>query len=119
VQKLAGSEGDEVRLLMVIDKLKNAIRALPDLLSYVDEAIFFKDIRMYVIDKEVLSARMREKAHNMEKDISINGKPTFKHLKRELEALIASWKDKFPKDDDPTVRWSLEILDLYEKLFGE
>lgn len=108
-----------MRLLMVINKLKDAIRALPDLLFYVDEALFFKGVRTYGIDKRVLSARIREKAHLIEKDIYIIGKPRFKHLKRELEALIDLWKDKFPKDDDPTVRWSLEILDLYEKLFGE
>ena len=109
----------KTRLLTAMAKLRDAALAFPDILYYVDEAIFLKKTRSNGLDKRLLSARIRHKAHVMEQDIYIVGKPRFKFFKNELESLLNLWKTEFPEDDDPTVCWSMKILESYKKRFGE
>lgn len=107
------------RLNLKLQTMKNVIKALPDLLFYVNEALFFKKMKRvitYDVDIDLLGARMRELAHILEKDIYILGKPRFKHLENELSIIIRIWQRRFSKNDS-TYQWALHILKSYKEVF--
>lgn len=105
--------------------LEKLLKALPfsgkvsELLPYYYEAKFFNFAKKFKQDKNLLGARIRKKAHLLDKDLTVFDGICHASAEKKLEELIEEWNAQNFGNNDASIKWAERILEKHKITSGK